>query len=134
MNFDSGTVADKLKVIRLGKENSVPFKYNDEEFVGRPLDWVEQMQIDSEVKSALHTEMIDFLNADHLMYRMMAMLNKGLFVPMEQRPIPDWLKKSQEKEGYDYLRGLYSSYMDAVYPKVEGNPEGKEPKSDDKKK
>ena len=33
MNFDSETVADKLKIIRLGKQNKIPFTHDGEEFV-----------------------------------------------------------------------------------------------------
>lgn len=121
MNFDSGTVADKLKQIRLGKSNQISFKYEGVEYLGRPLDWVEEMIVDSEVKSALHVDTINYRNTDQLIYRMLAELNKGVIITSKEDAIaPEWLVKSQEPEtGMAFLRGFYSEWEKAIYPNID---------------
>ena len=119
MNFDSETVADKLKIIRLGKQNKIPFTHDGEEFVGRPLDWIEGMQVDAETKAALHVDRINRDNPDQFCYRMLATLNKGILVHKIEGDKPSWIEKSQDSDkGLEFLRGLYTAYCDAVYPKV----------------
>jgi hypothetical protein len=133
MNFDSNTVADKLKIIRLGKANSIPFKYDGVEYIGRPLDWVEGMQVNAETKAAMHVEKLDFDDADQFCYRMLATLNKGILVQKTQGDIPSWLEKSQDPEtGIEFLRSFYTAYMEHVYPKV-GEKTKKETGEDGKK-
>ena len=120
------TLEEKLKMVRLGKDVPIPFKYKGVDYQGRKLDWLETLQCEAEVKGMLHVANLDLTQPDQWIFMKVAILNKAIFVPLEKL-VPDWLVETRKPEGVEFLREFYNSYESAVHPEIAEKVEKKTP-------
>jgi len=122
MESNNMTLEEKLRLVRLGKDVPIPFRYNGVDYQGRKLDWLETFQCEAEVKGMLHVANLDLTQPDQWIFMKVSLLNKAIFVPTGQS-IPEWLVQTRGDEGIVFLRGFYDAYEKAVHPKVSEKPE-----------
>jgi hypothetical protein len=118
------SLAEKLKLARLGSDEMLAFTFQGKEYKCRKLDWLEHIQIESEVKSMLGVDKVDYSKIDQWLFLKMSILNKGILVSAEDGEIPEWLQKCRDGEkGIEFLREFYIVYENTVSPEIKEKPD-----------
>jgi len=118
------SLAEKLKLARLGSDDMLTFTFQGKEYRCRKLDWLEHIQVEAEVKSMLGVTKVDYTQIDQWLFVKIAILNKGILVSAEDGEIPEWLQKCRDKDnGLLFLREFYIAYENTIAPEIKEKPD-----------